>query len=220
MFAISGADRPGGGGTSCAARRQAVIDFTWATVSRAWRSKTVPMRSVLCCLALAACTASSEEVRPNPDELFFPTGAAVSPDERFMFVANANSELRYDSGTVVMIDLAKVDEYVTNWTMGGTTGADCHMDPDHRETMECLENVFILPAASARIGNFATDIAVQDTGSGTLRLIVPTRGDPSIAWLDFDGSRLSCNADAQGFALCDEAHRLSYVHGDPDLLTP
>ena len=197
-----------------------MIDFTWATVSRAWRSKTVPMRSVFCVLALTACTAGSEEVRPNPDELFFPTGAAVSPDERFMFVANANSELRYDSGTVVMIDLAKVDEYVTTWTTAGMTGADCHQDPDHRETMECLEQVFILPGASARIGNFATDIAVQDTGSGTLRLIVPTRGDPSIAWLEFDGSRLSCNPDAQGFALCDEAHRLSYVHNDPDLLTP
>ena len=31
--------------------------------------------------------------------------------------------------------------------------------------------------ASARIGNFASDIAVQDTGGGSLRLIIPTRGD-------------------------------------------
>ena len=75
----------------------------------------------------------------------------------------------------------------------------------------------MISSASARIGNFATDIALQDTGGGTLRLIIPTRGDPSIAWLDWDGSQLQCNRGAQGFSLCDEDHRLSYVHDDSDL---
>lgn len=170
-------------------------------------------------LAIGGCTASSEEVRPPPDELFFPTGAAVSPDERFLFVANANSELRYDSGTVSVIDLNEVDRVAAEWIANGTPAADkCAMDPDHRETLACEEEQhFIIGAASARIGNFATDIAVQDTENGTLRLIIPTRGDPSIAWLDFDGSRLNCNNGAQGFALCDEGHRLAYVHNDPDL---
>ncbi|HEY5951398.1 MAG TPA: hypothetical protein VIV40_38155 [Kofleriaceae bacterium] len=172
---------------------------------------------VLFAVLLVGCTASSEEVRPKPNELFFPTGAAVSPDERFLFVANANSELRYDSGTVSVIDLGEVDRVANEWLDGGAAASNCEQDPDHRETLSCIENDFILADASARIGNFATDIAVQDTGNGTLRLIVPTRGDPSIAWLDFDGSRLNCNDNAQGFALCDEAHRLSYVHNDPDL---
>jgi DNA-binding beta-propeller fold protein YncE len=176
------------------------------------------MRSVcLAVVVLAGCTASSEEVRPKADELFFPTGAAVSPDERFLFVANANSELRFDSGTVSVIDLDLVDRTIADWEASGALATDCEMDPDHRETQSCRENGFIIGDASARIGNFATDIAVQDTGNGTLRLIVPTRGDPSIAWLDFDGSRLSCNSTEQGFALCDEAHRLANVHNDPDL---
>jgi DNA-binding beta-propeller fold protein YncE len=194
-----------------------VISVIQATVSRSWRSKTLPMRSVFFAVVLAGCTASSEEVRPRADELFFPTGAAVSPDERFLFVANANSELRYDSGTVAVIDLAAVDAIVDQWTTSGVAATDCAQDADHRETLSCGEAGFLLSDASARIGNFATDIAVQDTGNGTLRLFVPTRGDPSIAWLDFDGSRLNCNPGAQGFALCDEAHRLSYVHNDPDL---
>lgn len=171
-------------------------------------------------VALVGCTASSEEVRPPPDQLFFPTGAAVSPDEEFLFVANANSELRFDSGTVSVIDLEEVDRVVAEWIATGGVGApDCAMDPDHRETLACANEAhFIVPDASARIGNFATDVAVQDTGSGTLRLIVPTRGDPSIAWLDFDGGKLSCNdSNTQGFALCDEGHRLAYVHNDPDL---
>jgi DNA-binding beta-propeller fold protein YncE len=196
-----------------------VIDVIKATVSRNWRSKGVPMRSVLPAVMLLGCTASSEEVRPPPDELFFPTGAAVSPDEEFLFIANANSELRYDSGTIAVISLDEVDRVAAEWVATATpAAANCAQDPDHRETLACdEEKQFIIASASARIGNFATDIAVQDTGNGTLRLIVPTRGDPSIAWLDFDGSRLNCNRDAQGFALCDEGHRLAYVHNDPDL---
>lgn len=167
-------------------------------------------------VVLAGCTASSEEVRPPDDQLFFPTGAAVSPDERFLFVANANSELKWDSGTVVVIDLDAVDAVANQWVATQETSG-CTIDPDRRETLECDERDFILREAGARIGNFATDIAVQDTNNGTLRLFVPTRGDPSIAWLDFDGASLSCNDAAQGFALCDEAHRLAYVQDDPDL---
>jgi DNA-binding beta-propeller fold protein YncE len=192
-----------------------VIEVMRATVSGVWRSKRLPMRSVWIAIVLAGCTASSKEVQPKPDELFFPTGAAVSPDERFLFVANANSELRYDSGAVFVLDLDAIDQVANAWTSGADTSG-CEIDPDHRETLQCGEKEFILADAGARIGNFATDIAVQDTGNGTLRLIVPTRGDPSITWLDFDGSRLHCTDD-QGFAICDEKHRLSYVQNDPDL---
>lgn len=189
-----------------------------ATVSRMWGSKRLPMRSVLIAVVLAGCTAGTEEVAPKPDVLMFPTGAAVSPDERFLFVANANSELEKDSGSVFVIDLAAVDAAIDEWTTTGTSSVgDCAMDLDHRETLACPEAPFILGDSGARIGNFATDVSVQDTGNGTLRLFVPTRGDPSIAWLDFDGSRLSCNETTQTFQLCDEAHRLSFVHDNPDL---
>jgi len=200
-----------------------------ATVLPGDRSKSVLMRSacfVLCGLVAAGCTADADEVRPNPDELFFPTGLAVAPDDSVLFVANANSELRYDSGTVDAVDLSLVDSIVADWIANGTVpsmqieGEDepaCAVDPDHRETLVCTEEVFMIKSAAARIGNFATDIALQDTGNGTLRLIIPTRGDPSIAWLDWDGSQLQCNQGAQGFSLCDEDHRLSFVHDDEDL---
>jgi YVTN family beta-propeller protein len=174
------------------------------------------MRSVLCAVILAGCTASRQDVAPDPDRFFFPTGAAVSPDERFLFVANANSDLEHDSGSVSVIDLAAVDAVANAWTADRTPAAGCEQDPDRRETLGCGERDFMLIDAGARTGNFATDIAVQDTGNGTLRLIVPTRGDPSIAWLDFDGSRLDCDPEGQGFELCDETHRLTYVHDDPD----
>ncbi len=170
----------------------------------------------LACGALAGCTASAEEVQPPEDTIFFPTGMALSPGQDKMFVANANSDLRYDSGSVVVFDLGKVDAIANAWTGSQMTGG-CDQDPDHTETLDCLDQTaFLVEHAGARIGNFATDIAVQDTGGVTLRLIVPTRGDPSVAWVDWDGSKLSCSSSA-GFALCDDKHRLTYVHNDPNL---
>jgi DNA-binding beta-propeller fold protein YncE len=192
-----------------------------ATLSTLPRSKMFAMRTVflLGCACVAGCTAPAEEVAPPADELFFPTGLAVAPSEAVAFVANANSELRWDSGTIDVIDLQKIDDIAAAWTATKQLGADCLQDPDHTETMICAkESLFIVPDVGVRIGNFATDIAVQDFGpTGALRLIVPTRGDPSITWVDWDGSRLSCSTAEGPNGGCDDAHRLSYVHGDPDL---
>ena len=73
-----------------------------ATVLPFAKSTSLAMRVAypLCAVAVAACTASSDEVRPPTDQLFFPTGVALTPDESSLAVANANSELRYDSGTL------------------------------------------------------------------------------------------------------------------------
>lgn len=168
---------------------------------------------------LGACTASSDEVGPPKDELYFPTGMALSPDNAVGFVVNANSELRYNSGTISVFDLNKIDAFVTDWTTNThPSDPSCAPEANHRETLQCAnEGLFMIPSAGARIGNFATDIAVQDIGAGGLRVIVPTRGDPSIAWADWNGSALVCNSSGQADALCDDDHRLSYVHDDAGL---
>jgi DNA-binding beta-propeller fold protein YncE len=171
-------------------------------------------------LLVCGCTASASEVEPPQDQIFFPTGIAVAPNDSVLFVTSANSELRYDSGSISVLDLAAVDQTIAAWTTGGSDiPSACSPDPDHRETLQCPADLFIMAGAGARVGNFATDIAVQDTGSGNLRLIVPTRGDPSVAWVDWDGAtqKLGCNADGAAFAICDDTHRLSYVQNDPNI---
>ncbi len=178
------------------------------------------MRPALFCAVVGAlagaCTASAADVQPPSDQFVFPTGLAVAPDDSLLFVANANSELRFDSGSVLALDLALVDQIADAWTASGAIPAHCNRDPDHTESLICDEAQFIKPNGAVRIGNFATDIAVQDTGNGTFRLVVPVRGDPSISWIDWDGSKLACGT-AQGFALCDDAHRLSAIHDNPDV---
>ncbi len=185
---------------------------------------------VLACVLVAACTASSEDVKPPADQLFFPTGIAVSPDETVAFVTNANSDLSYNSGAIQVIDLNSVQATIDAWVASGIVPTDlcrvgksdepcCTKSSDHPETLDCQESLFIDGDAGVRIGNFATDIAVQDLGNKSLRLIVPTRGDPSIAWADWDGNtaQLTCNSNGESNALCDDAHRLSYVQNNSDL---
>lgn len=172
-------------------------------------------------LVVAACTASAEDVRPPADQLYFPTGLAISPDERFLFAANGNSELRYDSGSVSVISLDTVQATLAAWLSSAPVIPDgCSQDPDHRETLTCDEAMFMVADAGVRIGNFATDIAVQDLSGGRLRVIVPTRGDPSISWADFDGARLSCTTGSDTFALCDDTHRLTAARDEPDVGIP
>jgi DNA-binding beta-propeller fold protein YncE len=200
------------------------------------RSLPAPLAAALASAAAlgAGCTASGDEVRAAPDQLFFPTGAAVSPDGARLFVANANSDLKFDSGTLSVVPLAAVEAVVAPWLArrevpgevcgeGSEGGPCCAQDPDFTETLVCDERRFLGLTAQAgvRIGNFATDIAVQDLGAGALRLIVPTRGDPSITWVDYrpDEARLVCSAGG-GFELCDDSHRLSFVLDDADLPLP
>jgi len=185
---------------------------------RSMRFLLVPGVSAAALSITLGCTASAEQVAPPNNKLFFPTGMAVTPGDAMLFVANANSELVYDSGTISPIDLANVDQIVQAWTSSTKTIPEgCSQDTDHTETLICPDSTFIQAPAAARVGNFATAIAVQDTHDGKLRLVVPTRGDPSIAWVDWDGTALSCNANGEAFALCDDAHRLTFVHNDPNL---
>lgn len=193
-----------------------------ATLPPPGRSKRSPMRHVpvLACALLTACTASTEDVEPPRSDLNFPTGIAVAPDETVAFVTNANSDLTWNSGSIQVIDLNRVQSTIADWIANGTMPAgSCQENGEHPETLDCEEAFFINGDAGVRIGNFATDIAVQDLGGGNLRLVVPTRGDPSVAWADWNASegKLTCSAETRTFGLCDGTHRLSYVQNNADL---
>jgi hypothetical protein len=199
---------------------------TQATLSPLRWSKRSRMECALARLAALAvvamvasalgCTASEESLRPPEDSLAFPTGMVVAPDQSVAFVTSANSELRYNSGSVVVLELDVVDQIAAEWIASRAVPDACYVDADHLETLVCDESIMIRTLAGVRVGNFGTDIAVQDLSGGALRLFVPTRGDPSIAWADWDGVRLSCSSGGE-YALCDDEHRLTAIHGDADI---
>jgi DNA-binding beta-propeller fold protein YncE len=218
-----------------------------AAPARTFRSAGRGLAGFLISGAAIACTASGADVQPPRDELAFPTGLKVSPDGNFLFVVNANSELRYDSGSLQVVDLVRLGSVIDPWLgyLGkpttdcesfvsglpaaaamavsppdGIARLDCKCDPNNTETLQCEEAYFINPAAGVRVGNFATALSLQNFSADQtthLRLFVPTRGDPSVAWADFDGTGLHCTPGSDPFALCDDAHRLTSLHSDPDL---
>lgn len=165
----------------------------------------------LATVAAGACTASGDDVRPPRDQFAYPTGLLVTPDEERLLVANANSDLKYDSGTVVVVALDTVEAVADAWVADAEIPAGCARDFDQPATLVCDEAMFIEPDAGVRIGNFATALAAQDFGDGTLRVLAAVRGDPSLTWLDWSGDALACSDDAQGFALCDDVHRLTEI---------
>jgi DNA-binding beta-propeller fold protein YncE len=213
-----------------------MMAISWATLCGARSSKgAVLLRASLvslACYAGGACTASATEVEPPPTQFFFPTAAAVAPDDSVLFVTNGNSELRYDSGTVSVIDLDTVDAVASNWSVSQVIPSDavvcpsgqqdvpancCSVDPNNALTLICDETRFMGSDTAARIGNFATDISVQDTQNGTARLVIPTRGDPSITWVDWNGTSLNCNSDDKSFELCDDDHRIADLDNNQNI---
>ncbi len=171
----------------------------------------------------AGCPATGDEIRPPPDQFYFPTGMEMAPDESVLFVANANSDLRYDSGAVAVVNLDRVDELLAPWLADDPVlpeGSDCEIDLSVPYTMVCDESEVIVEEAGVRIGNFATELKIQRLGNDSLlRLFVAVRGDPSLTWIDYDkGNRdLSC-AEAEGFTECDDDHRLTQLRNDEDLI--
>jgi DNA-binding beta-propeller fold protein YncE len=168
------------------------------------------------------CPASSEEARLAPNRFYFPTGLAVSPDQQHLFLTNANADLRFESGTLQVLDLARIDELVASWD-GGVVPPGCRRDEDQRQSIICDEEDaaadFVIEDASVRLGNFVGEVRVQELESGQVRLFVPSRGDPSLTWLDFDPTtaRVSCGG-SERFARCDDDHRLGRLRDDLDLV--
>ena len=69
-----------------------------------------------------ACTSAGEGIAPPLETIYFPTGLALSKDSRFLYVANSDFDLQYNSGTLQSLDM----EHIRTLTPRGcTSDADC-----------------------------------------------------------------------------------------------
>jgi hypothetical protein len=171
---------------------------------------------------LAGCPATGNEVRIPADQFYFPTGMAISPDQKVLFVASANSDLRFESGAIQVVKLEKVEALIEDWlaTKQPPADLDCAADKMVRDTLVCDESEVILAAAGVRTGNFATELQIQTLASGNLRLFAAVRGDPSLTWIDYEVAEpnLTCSDTSNGFPQCDDDHRLVQLRNDEDLI--
>jgi DNA-binding beta-propeller fold protein YncE len=175
---------------------------------------------------LAGACAASSPVPPQVDP-YFPSTVAISPDsnEGFLFLANANSDLKYGSGSVQVYDLGQVEGMASKWNGGaGDLPNDCTHDAIHPELAHCSSTTAdgaragYVAAAAVQIGNFVAALRVQPLNDGTMRLFSSVRGDPSITWMDFSPAtgELDCGGEGE-FPRCDDRHRLQTVRNDEKL---
>ncbi|HKE15537.1 MAG TPA: hypothetical protein VKB80_11755 [Kofleriaceae bacterium] len=186
----------------------------------ALRHSRLPLLAALFWLS-AGCSATGDEIRPPDDQFYFPTGMDIAPDGSVLFVANANSDLRFDSGSAEIVDLQRVDDIIEVWlaTRQPPEGRSCQVDLSVPYTLVCDEREAIVADGTVRMGNFATELRVETLDDmNTLRLFAAVRGDPSLTWMDYDvASRtLSCGP-TEGFPECDDEHRLSQLRNDEAL---
>jgi hypothetical protein len=164
-------------------------------------------------VAAAACALNQEGVPPPKNEIYYPGGALVDSTGDWLYVANSNSDLRYNDGTLVVVDLASAgDDYQkpsTPWpacsslqyvaptyappVRGDSTTHHCCWDVLDPETLNCDSRNYVDPDATVRIGSFAAAMVFnpRTTCHGKTtplpcigQLLVSARGNTSITEID------------------------------------
>jgi hypothetical protein len=155
----------------------------------------------------ASCFTSSEGLEPPREQLYFPTGIALSPGQTTLYVASSDFDLQYNGGTVAALALDDVDgtpgirslaRQVLSQRAGGSSFADIcgslGVEVNRETTLHpgpCAAlDVEPFVQASATVGAFASSATVVPRVDGPgARLFVPVRGDPSVTWFDIVDDR-------------------------------
>jgi DNA-binding beta-propeller fold protein YncE len=140
----------------------------------AWLARVLP---VLALMAAPACKLNQQGVSPPLDRIAFPASALVDPDGRWLYVANSNSDLRYNNGTLVAVDLdAAIRDRFGEASGSGPTWPLCagpdrvrvDSDPDpccwdrlDHEILNCDERLYIPAASTVEIGSFSSGMVFQ-----------------------------------------------------------
>jgi DNA-binding beta-propeller fold protein YncE len=115
---------------------------------------------------LAGCGNTDTTNGPPLDRFYFPMGIAhvdvPGKTEGVLFVANANADKRYGTGSLVAVALDNVGLP----PIGATTS-----------TVQKITALNVDPSQAVQIASFSGELAVQPTGAGEYRLYVPTRSE-------------------------------------------
>ncbi|MFV8756082.1 YncE family protein [Nannocystaceae bacterium ST9] len=181
------------------------------------------------CAADSDCGSGERCAAPKVPESAGDQWGSCRATARWMLVTNANSDLRYNAGSLIPIDL---DAFWAEYTSGAilpagsklSSAQPCRRLANQPQTIECNEQYFALPEATTFFGNFPgpTEAWVRDPGEGEAKLFIPVRGDPSVTWIEMSGGldgaddlQLECG-QGSGVSRCDDRHRLRFLRNDPD----
>jgi hypothetical protein len=175
------------------------------------------------CVALTTCT-RDDDLAPV-DVLLLPTGLAQTPNGQWLFVSNGNWDRSRASSSLVAIDLERVAEGLASPRAAGEALDAAHPCREHAQDdrLECDPKLLIDPELGVRLPSGAGNIAIDRPSGdlGPLRLLVPTRLESGLTWIDVFGEglgddgelRLDCGQAEDRF--CDRVHRLTDVPAEP-----
>jgi hypothetical protein len=161
------------------------------------------------------CGLNQEGIPPPPDQIFYPGAIYVDPSENWLYVVNSNADLRFNDGTLAIVDLTAA-ENDRNPPAGAaasipeplcesiayihpSTSPDrhyCCWDNLDRNILDCDERYYIShtkmasPASVVKLGSFgsAIQLAIGTPLEPTLRrLQIAVRGNSSITEVDAAG---------------------------------
>lgn len=167
------------------------------------------------------------------------TPTSVEPP-RYLFLANSNFDLAFNSGSVHSYDLQvmnnRLDEaIVTDGECLNVPADRCALVPDELENVEqtATEDLTVvrvggLLVSEVRIGSFADGMVTADNQPEQgipYRLYLAVRSDANLTYIDVnEGGQLSCGGGfGDEFQICTAAFRTGdaeLVRPDPDLAVP
>jgi hypothetical protein len=188
------------------------------------------------CLAVVSCGFGESGIAPPSNRIFFPAGLAVDPAGQWLYVVNSNSDLRFNAGTVVAVDLNKAlhdrDLKVGFDSAGAGQGKApfdrcansvfvqpesqppiCCVDFIDSRVLDCDERAYIASKATVRTGSFGGTVKVQKINDTARRLFVGVRAEPSLTFVDVsltaDSLSMACAPASAGLnAFCTDDFRI------------
>jgi YVTN family beta-propeller protein len=147
---------------------------------------------------LSACGLNQEGVPPPRDRIVYPASARLDAHGQWLYVANSNSDLRYNNGTLVAVDveLAATDygrkrdtwkvcpraAYVRSYAVGLADGdvdkdgiGRCCWDYFDHTVLDCDERKYVNAASTIEIGSFAAGMEFQRRETSTFAPPATTR---------------------------------------------
>jgi DNA-binding beta-propeller fold protein YncE len=158
------------------------------------------------------CMADTSGIVPPDDQLNYPVGLAMAPGDDYLLVANSNFDLYYNTGTLQVIDLTKLDAIEESLRDDPTLlDADCLSDDKQYLRSDCKQvyvptERVVKAEDTIHLGSFASDLKLIPSGK---RAMIPTRGDKSIIIADVypDGDPVVDCGQGQT-QKCDAAHKV------------
>ncbi len=200
------------------------------------------LTAVLGLASVAACYSDSAGIEPPANNMYYPTGLAVSKGGGVLYVANSDFDLKYNGGTLQSYDLTSIRRHaaltISNPQdpdlplLRGASGPCASAVPieksDGSGDRQPLGETCAPPVDATRyvrdtaiVSAFANDLAFSPSGN---RLFFPVSGNASIMWADIEPDDSAQAAPSTSFTIgcgtrtnnrCDASHQAGASATEP-----